>query len=390
MPQATLPLLMNAMVASMFIMTFLVIAWLNPSARGSRWFALSYGVGVLEPLLRLSVVAGADQAVVQILAPCVFLIGLTLMSPAMSLFHGRRPRWGLCAAIVLPGIAYYVFRSRMPSGWFWYEGVYHGFFAASMVLCGVTTLLDAPRTAMHRALAMVFFFAGLQFLSKTVIAYRFDTSLIDQNYAGSLYAVFSQTSAGVLLVAAGLLILISVLQSVVQTHHDQARIDPLTGLPNRRALHEAYEKRDLAGASVVLIDIDHFKAVNDRLGHDRGDAVLRAVSDCLDRTRPANALLARIGGEEFALLLPNSVGETARLICEGMRLSVADLALPDLPMVTISLGVAPMRPGEDLADALRRADRPLYEAKRTGRNRCVVADAEERRPRLTLVEAVAP
>ena len=377
MPQAVLPLLMNTLIASMFVASFLTIAYLNPSTRSTGWFALSYGFGVLEPISHLAEVLGASAAAVRIFAPGTFLIGLALMSPALSFFHGRRRRWRACAAIIVPGLFYYWIMRNARTDWLAHELAYQAFFAASMFLCAFTVWRDAPRSAMNKGLMGVFIVAGLQFLSKPFVASHIGTDGVDSDYATSLYAVFSQASGGVLLVAAGLIILISALQSVVQTNHGQARLDPLTGLPNRRALHEAYQhlngKPGAATLSIAIIDLDRFKSINDRLGHDRGDEVLRAVAECLQKTCPPTATLARLGGEEFVVLLPDCHGEPARLVCDSIRRSIASLALPGLPGVTASIGLARVRREEDLADALRRADQALYQAKRSGRDRCVVA-----------------
>jgi GGDEF domain-containing protein len=121
--------------------------------------------------------------------------------------------------------------------------------------------------------------------------------------------VVSQSSTGFLMVAAGLLSLITVLQTVVQTNSLQARTDLLTSLPNRRALFERFaalmaDRHGGFPVGVAVIDIDHFKKINDNFGHAQGDEVLKAVGLCLDRNRPSSAMLARIGGEEFVMLLP--------------------------------------------------------------------------------------
>lgn len=393
LPQAVLPLLMNTLIAAMFVASFLTIAYLNPSARNTVWLAVSYGFGALEPVSHLAAVVGADPGVVKVFAPCTFLAGLAMMSPALSIFYRRPPMWRTCGALIGAGALYYWLVRDARTEWFWHELGYQSFFAGAMLLCSFTVLRHAPRSPMNLVLRGVFVVAGLHFMFKPFIAHHFGVDRVDSDYAASLYAVFSQTSSGVLLVAAGLLILITVLQSVVRTNHGEARTDPLTALPNRRALYEAFRAlRARARTPVIataIVDLDRFKQINDQLGHDGGDAVLRQVADCLEQTRPATATAARIGGEEFVLLLPGCDLEPARLICESIRLSIARLAVADLAGVTVSIGLTVAGAQEDLTDALRRADRALYQAKRAGRNRCIVAGAEEpvERPRLTVVQA---
>lgn len=400
-PQAVLPLLMNMLTALLFGISFVVIACLNPGARRIGWMAVSYGFGVLEPASHLIVAAGGDAQVMNRLGPSGFLIGLTLMAPALSLFHQRRPMWLGCALIVGPGVTYFTLR---PLGGDGVEQrlVVQCFFAASMILCAATAWRDAPRSAMNRVLVAVFLVTGLHFLAKPFLAAPLGFGS-ERDYLGSIYGVVSQASTGVLLVAAGLLILIAVLQSLVKTHHDQARIDPLTGLPNRRALEEAFDRRvDPAQhrigrvvMAIAILDLDHFKSINDRLGHDGGDAVLRRVAQCLDTVRPALGVAARLGGEEFVLLMPDQDLEAAHPVCERIRVSVAALTLPDLPDLpglSVSIGLTDLAAGETLTAALRRADRALYEAKAAGRNRCILVRGRSptsTRPPLSAVGARA-
>ncbi|ADZ70228.1 GGDEF domain-containing response regulator [Polymorphum gilvum] len=158
--------------------------------------------------------------------------------------------------------------------------------------------------------------------------------------------------------------------------------DPLTELFNRRAFLDAAQKHirdasDLIPVSVILLDIDHFKAINDAHGHAVGDLVLRAVAEILARS---NELAGRLGGEEFAVIEPGCTATQACIRAEVLRADLqrvdvrhADAVIP----VTVSLGVAEVPIGrEDAFDyALCLADAAMYEAKRLGRNRVVAAGA---------------
>jgi len=158
-----------------------------------------------------------------------------------------------------------------------------------------------------------------------------------------------------------------------------AHLDALTGLPNRRSLLErseqmrAHAARHKEPLALLMIDVDHFKQVNDQLGHGRGDEVLIAiVKACMAELR-AEDLLGRIGGEEFAALLPQCTGAGAHLVAERMRHKVESLALPhpNGAHVTVCVGVSEVVPDAERAIevALEAADSSLYEAKRSGRNR---------------------
>ena len=152
-----------------------------------------------------------------------------------------------------------------------------------------------------------------------------------------------------------------------------ARTDPLTGALNREGLSVA---EDGAAAGVILADLDHFKSVNDRFGHAGGDAVLREFARRAGAVLPASGHLARLGGEEFAILLPGHDPTATAALAERLRRGVGRAPVPwkaaAIP-VTVSLGVAMRNRGESLHAALERADAALYAAKAAGRDRVRVA-----------------
>lgn len=393
MPQALQPLMMNMLTAAMFVASFLTIAYLNKSARRAQWIALSYFFGVLEPLAELAIYFGAEVKPMTLVASGSFLIGLTIMSPALSLFHGRKPMWGAVIGIIVGGVGYRVITLDAPRGAFWYEMGFQPFYAVAMALCAYTMMRHTPANKLNHALAILFGVTSFHFLLKPIAASYLGKGVSERDYAGTLYAVLSQASSGLLLIGAGLLILISVLQAVVQSNFLEARRDPLTGLPNRRALHEkfltlaAQESSAPLSLFVAVIDIDHFKKINDQFGHDAGDEVLQAVGKCLDDNRPSASKVARIGGEEFVLLLPGQTPSSAMMVCESLRLAIAGLSIPGIASITASLGLTNVVDGEDLADSLRRADRALYDAKDAGRNQCKSA-FNSRPPKLAVIEQV--
>ncbi len=167
-----------------------------------------------------------------------------------------------------------------------------------------------------------------------------------------------------------------------------ARRDPLTGLVNRRAYENCEQScwRRAAQTGVplglIVLDIDHFKSFNDYYGHPAGDVCLQTVSRCLSEQLRGNGdMVARIGGEEFAILLPDLGVETAGDIAERVRLAVAALQLPHLgrgtaSIVTISCGACSLipQPGMTPKDLFAAADAALYLAKQAGRNRVCLAD----------------
>ena len=157
----------------------------------------------------------------------------------------------------------------------------------------------------------------------------------------------------------------------------RAATDALTGLPNQRAVQDTLKRmvaqatRTLTPLSALLVDLDHFKQVNDVYGHEAGDAVLAAVGAALGSIGRTDDFVGRYGGEEFLLLLPATDRKEALAVAEALRRSIAAITVPNVDRtVTASVGVAVL--AEDAADAttlFRAADRALYAAKRNGRNR---------------------
>jgi diguanylate cyclase (GGDEF)-like protein len=159
---------------------------------------------------------------------------------------------------------------------------------------------------------------------------------------------------------------------------EEASRDALTGVLNRRAIQAgaASVRRELLAdpVAIVLADLDHFKILNDRCGHDTGDRVLRACVDGWRGVLRGGDLLARIGGEEFLVILPGTPSTGAEALAERLRRATAAVAVPGLVVpVSASFGVAAWAAEEPLEAAFRRADAALYRAKAAGRDRVELA-----------------
>ncbi|PQO31611.1 GGDEF domain-containing protein [Blastopirellula marina] len=165
----------------------------------------------------------------------------------------------------------------------------------------------------------------------------------------------------------------------LRSHRVEARTDALTGLPNRRVFDEGLQRlfdnrqRLQEPASLIMIDIDHFKEFNDRRGHQAGDACLRAVGEVIRQAvQPLGGVVVRYGGEEFAVLFPNTEIFDAKIAAQRINHKIEKMLLEFEKAklsVTVSLGVAELFHDATPADWLSRADRALYDAKRRGRNR---------------------
>jgi diguanylate cyclase (GGDEF)-like protein len=163
----------------------------------------------------------------------------------------------------------------------------------------------------------------------------------------------------------------------------QASTDGLTGLLNRRAFENRFltlrhSSRE-ASAAIAMADLDHFKSINDTYGHETGDRALRLFAETLRSTLRDSDLVSRHGGEEFAMVFPDSEVAAAAEALERVRLELrANLGRSGLPLFTASFGIVPARLVDDLDALLARADSALFEAKRAGRDRVVVHDGSVR------------
>ena len=219
---------------------------------------------------------------------------------------------------------------------------------------------------------------------------RFDADLRDQQIELQALQLQRNRSTiiaiGTVAVAALLLALILLqLYRVKQKSHRELRVlaetDPLTGLLNRRTMYEclngiASGTSDVPSASLCLLDIDNFKAINDQYGHPVGDKLLVAVAEVLSRNVRAEDRICRWGGEEFLVLLVDrsfdDVAAVARRLCEQVSAVEVDVGDAGVAQVTVSIGVAHFTSAANDAEVIRRADAAMYQAKLDGKNRITV------------------
>lgn len=175
----------------------------------------------------------------------------------------------------------------------------------------------------------------------------------------------------------------------IRTQQSEALTDSLTKLANRRAFDEALNKNmesfhnQRKPFSLLIFDVDHFKKFNDTHGHQAGDEVLRSVGRTLTQTVKSTDIPCRYGGEEFALVLPNTRIDSARIAAERVRKAIEGMDVNfegKALKVTASIGVAEMMAGEDDIQIIRRADESVYAAKDAGRNQCYWNDGRSSLP----------
>lgn len=238
------------------------------------------------------------------------------------------------------------------------------------------------RLATRRRLAIVFILQGISSCIGAVTMAIFPADTLQQMASTPLTAVTSAT----FLVLEVLFVSKMVMEESEKRLRDLALVDSLTGVLNRRGFFERFDTireqalRENLSIGIVLFDLDHFKQINDRYGHAAGDQTLMAFSRIVARRMATQGAFARLGGEEFAAILPVENIEVARAFAEGVRRELAAKRIAAAPYTisaTVSAGIKVMPPGTANAELmLSLADKALYAAKHAGRNRLVVADEE--------------
>jgi diguanylate cyclase (GGDEF)-like protein len=264
------------------------------------------------------------------------------------------------------------------------------FALGGIILVGAAELRAIPhKTTMQWIMFVLSLLAGLNFFARTLVVVYVDSppETYEGFYRSSYWTTVMLTHA-IVSITSALTLIASITLDMIAELRSEAQTDGLSALLNRRGFEEQSTKM-LADAaqrglpvSLVICDLDHFKAVNDSLGHAAGDLVISAFARFLRKAVPAHHAVGRIGGEEFAILLAGTNLPAARLLAEGARSAFGALAIGGLPehrRFTASFGVAELAHGESIIDLLARADAALYVAKREGRNCVRVA-----RPSFTL------
>ena len=299
------------------------------------------GAVVLAPLAINHVVQGRAA-----LALAVGAVAVALLIDGMAVARQRRPPipyW----VLLLPMLGAAGYASVR-------QGIYGALWTFPIVLFGYFLLPRRAALACSLGVLMVF----------TVLVYRYVGVETAPRYFGALLA-------STVMVNVVLTILNELQKALVQ----QANTDALTGAFNRRFLDvcvaELIERRKRYGApaSLLLIDVDHFKRINDKYGHHRGDEVLCGLVRVVSARKRRLDRLFRYGGEEFVLLLPDTVELDGAVAAEQLRALMHDAHVLDEP-VTVSIGVAELDDRQTQDEWLRAADSALYAAKNAGRN-CV-------------------
>jgi diguanylate cyclase (GGDEF)-like protein len=384
MSAAAFILAINLCVAGIFATAFGVVAAYARSAVGARWLALAYGLGMLNPVLEMILPMQVDARPVGLAIFANFLLALVLCVIGLSRHFRLDPPWKTLAVTVALSLLVNVLIIVMPRDSMLRATLYQlPYLVVQMI--GAMMILRVPhRKPLDLALLILLSASGLQFVSKPLLAAAIGSGGSAQGYLTSTYAAISQTAGAVLLIANGLLMLLIIVRDAMAEMTARSETDKLSALLNRRGFEDHAERllatvqRAGVPAAVIVADLDHFKSINDNHGHEAGDRVIAAFAQVLMAIADKRAVLGRLGGEEFAILLPGSNLGTARLYAEGVRTGFSGLSVASIGnghRLSASFGVAQLNPGDSLSDLMRRADTALYEAKKNGRDRVCIAQS---------------
>ena len=344
------------------------------------WALVTLGIG----LMPASLGDAASHPAAQFSLTFGTLFAVVLMSRGIGQLQGRNLRPGTCAAAVATLAATMMLALD--------AGLSVLGLAFAIALAATSTLMAwmgqgfiaSPRTAIERVFGWVLLLVAASSWMRLAFTLAYEgPARIDLMYMPLAIGPLLAATYGVLPIVFASLLLSQVNSRLHQQLHSRATTDELTGLLTRRAVRERAPA--MLGAeharghfvAVLILDLDHFKAVNDDAGHAVGDEALRLAASTMRSHLRHDTLLARYGGEEFVAIMPAEDLPAARRGAERLRLAIeqADWAsIPELGRgLTVSIGVAATCPGESLDDALVRADEALYRAKREGRNQVQVS-----------------
>lgn len=387
-------LAVNFIIAIFFSLVFVVVSTRSRSRTAALWFAAGFAVASLSSICELLVAYTDLTKFWAVGAFAAVLGGLILLLIGVGELYGRKISFAYACCFLGASVALDVFIYDLPRGTVTHAFSYQAPFALVALAGAVSVFLSTRRLIIDRVLGALLLVTGLHFVAKAGLAVLAGAGTTAKDYIHTNYALISQSSTAVLVVGVGLTLLSVLVLEIMADERSNSERDGLSGLPNRRGFENGV-KTAIAHASkarhaVIICDLDYFKSINDSYGHHGGDLVIRAFGDLLQVTAPKSAVLGRIGGEEFAIFMPNTTAEMAVLLAHALRggtMGIQIGALPPSFSVTASFGVAEVEQGQEFTDAMRNADDALYEAKRSGRN-CVRQAMSSALPRSTPIKIV--
>jgi diguanylate cyclase (GGDEF)-like protein len=365
------------MIAAMLGVMLLVFGK-NENIPALKWWGSAYLLGAASVAL-WTLASNALGGVLSLALSAVGFVACGMVWNASRVFHGRNPIW---PGLVLGAMAWIAAVMTLPPAASVMRMTIGAGIVAVYAALTATELWTERRRSLQRRWPALLVPVMHGFVLMLPILLGNLLQPHDDKFGSSIWV--TGFSVELVLYAVGTVFVIFMLVSerAVSAHRNAASVDPLTGMFNRRGFSEIssrlIEREAKAGRPVtaLIFDIDHFKSINDRFGHPAGDEVLNLFATVVINTLRISDLSGRIGGEEFAALLPCSLEEGV-LAAERVREAIAGsgIVVEDGPVdTTVSIGVAGGPAGTELEVLLAAADTALYQAKRSGRNRVEAAE----------------
>ncbi|BCG99119.1 GGDEF domain-containing protein [Mesorhizobium loti] len=385
MSGANFILLINLSVAGLLAASFMAVAFHDVGRAPARWFASGYVLGMVYSAIEFSIPAFTDARLPVVTAFAVFLGATIAFNVGLARKYGVAPPWSPMLFFLVAATIVVYFVQDLPRQSLVRMMAYQLPYAV-MQFVGLAIVWSSRqrRGRLDRILMAVLAASAVQFASKPFIAHALGGwGANPQAYLQSSYALVSQSLGTVFALAMALLTLAILVRDVLAEVTSRSETDTLSRLLNRGAFTRQAEQAVLGAmrqgmpVALVIADLDHFKSINDNFGHASGDRVIETFAGSLREAAAGHHVAGRIGGEEFAIILPGTNLAAARLFAEGTRSAFGALRIDGLPAdisCTASFGVAELHPGETTADLMRRADEALYLAKNAGRD-CVRVSA---------------
>jgi diguanylate cyclase (GGDEF)-like protein len=384
MTSATFILAINLFAAALLAASFLTLAALGARRSAAHWLAFSYVIGVGYLLIEASIPGFNEPRLPVTAAFAVFLAATIALNIGLAQnYDAAAPRLAMVLFLLAATVVVYLVQDLPRHALTRMMAYQLPYAAMQLVALGIVWSSKRRQSVLDRLLLIVLGLSALQFASKPFLAHALGGwGANPQSYLQSNYAMVSQTMGTIFALAVALLLLGILMRDALAEAALKSEVDALSRLLNRGGF-QAHAGTALRSArkqgvpvSLVLADLDHFKAINDNFGHASGDRVIEVFAGFLRDTIARNHVVGRIGGEEFAILLPGTNLTSARLFAEGIRSAFSALPIDGLPKdhrCTASFGVSELQTEEGLADLMRRADEALYGAKKAGRDQVKVS-----------------
>jgi diguanylate cyclase (GGDEF)-like protein len=361
-----------ALIAAAF-----ALVWVHQGRRGSGGYAATaFACAALTSSLDIS----RDQVtplLVTLIVPLQWAALLIIGEAFLNRVGKSLPRRAIALAAVAPLLLHGYFFLVAPQ--LGIRNLIGSIVAGGIFLLTAWLHRHARRDGLDRAILATLITVGLFYLARTV-PWLIGPPMASDAWLNSVPMILLYMGNMLAALSLALLLMLAIGRDLMESHMRESRRDALTGIGNRRLIDDAMAADAAATlpiGAVVMIDLDHFKAINDRHGHAAGDQVLTAIAEALDQSLGKVGPLARVGGEEFMLLVPEVQRASAPLHALAAHQTIAATQLAALPdVLSASVGLALRGAGEPLRDTMRRADLALYRAKAGGRNRVITAADE--------------